>query len=219
VDLDRLGENPADADQVRTQLRLNGRLVMIYVGKLTEPYLDREMADFFAVARRLDPRLAFLVLTQAPPTSMASELVSAGIPESAYRITSADPAAMGGYLAMGEFAICFCRPTFARIASSPTKIGEYLGAGLPVVSGPEIGDGDELLSGRRVGVIVDAFCGRSYETAAREVLQLASDPASRVRCREVAREVYSLQEVGIPRYDRLYRRLAQESGDVRVVAR
>ena len=40
-----------------------------------------------------------------------------------------------------------------------------------------------------------------------------SDPACRARCREVAREVYSLEEVGIPRYDRLYRRLAQKSGD------
>ena len=158
VDLDRLGENPAEAGRTRAELGLEGRSVMVYVGKLTEPYMDREMADFFAVARSLDPELAFVVLTQAPAASMASELVRAGIPDSAYRITSADPAAMGGHLAMAEFAICFCRPTFARIASSPTKIGEYLGAGLPVVSGPGIGDGDELLSGRGVGVIVDGFC-------------------------------------------------------------
>ena len=214
VDLDRLGENSGDTDRARAQLGLDGRSVMVYVGKLTEPYMDREMADFFTVARRLDPELAFVVLTQAPPASMVSELVRAGIPDSAYRITRADPAAVGGYLAMAEFAICFCRPTFARIASSPTKIGEYLGAGLPVVSGPGIGDGDELLSGRGVGVIVEGFCERGYEDAATEILALASDPACRARCREVARDVYSLEEVGIPRYDRLYRRLAKTTGDV-----
>jgi glycosyltransferase involved in cell wall biosynthesis len=146
---------------------------------------------------------------------MVSELSRARIPESAYRITRADPAAIGGYLAMAEFAICFCRPTFARIASSPTKIGEYLGAGLPVVSGPRIGDGDELLAGRGVGVIVDDFCDRDYEDAAKRVLALVSDPACRARCQAVAREVYSLEEVGIPRYDRLYRRLAQTRGDGR----
>jgi glycosyltransferase involved in cell wall biosynthesis len=213
VDLERLGENPVGAGPARARLGLDGRSVMAYVGKLTEPYMDREMAEFFAVARRLDPELAFVVLTQAPPASMASELAKARVPESAYRITRADPAAIGGYLAMAEFAICFCRPTFARIASSPTKIGEYLGAGLPVVSGPRIGDGDELLAGRGVGVIVDGFRDRSYEDAAKQILALASDPACRARCREVAREVYSLEEVGIPRYDRLYRRLAKTTLD------
>jgi len=213
VDLDRLGENPVAAGPVRARLGLDGNSVMVYVGKLTEPYMDREMAEFFAVARRLDPELAFMVLTQAPPGSMVSELATVGLAESAYRITRADPAAIGAYLAMAEFAICFCRPTFARIASSPTKIGEYLGAGLPVVSGPRIGDGDELLAGRGVGVIVDGFCDRGYEDAAKQILALASDPACRARCQEVAREVYSLEDVGIPRYDLLYRRLAQTSGD------
>jgi glycosyltransferase involved in cell wall biosynthesis len=98
---------------------------------------------------------------------------------------------------------------------SPTKVGEYLAAGLPVVSGPGVGDLDELLDDRRVGVVVEGFSEPVYERVAARVRELVADPASRARCREVARGVYSLEEVGIPRYDRIYRRLAQPSGDGR----
>jgi hypothetical protein len=188
---------------------------MVYVGKLTAPYMDREMVEFFSVARRSDPRLAFLILTQAPPDSMLAELARAGIPESDYRITRSAPAALGDHLALADFAICFCRPSFARIASSPTKIGEYLGAGLPVASGPGIGDVDGILRDRRVGAIVETFSEPAYERCADEIRQLASDDACRTRCREVARESFSLEEVGIPRYDRLYRELAPIGGSGR----
>jgi glycosyltransferase involved in cell wall biosynthesis len=208
ADLERLQSGSARSEQLRERLGLTGRSVMVYVGKLTAPYMDREMVEFFSVARRSDPRLAFLILTQAPPDSMLTELARAGIPESDYRITRSEPAALGDHLALADFAICFCRPSFARIASSPTKIGEYLGAGLPVVSGPGIGDVDGILDGRRVGAVVESFGQQSYERCASEVRKLASDPATRTRCREVAVESFSLQDVGVPAYDRLYREVA-----------
>jgi glycosyltransferase involved in cell wall biosynthesis len=212
ADLVRLDSNPGGAERTRARLGLDGRSVMVYVGKLTEPYMDREMVDFFAVAHRLDPGLAFLVVTQAPPAGIRSEFMRAGIPDSDYRITRAEPVELGNYLGMADFAISFCRPSFGRIASSPTKVGEYLGAGLPAVSGPGIGDVDEILDGRDVGVILDEFSEPGYERAAKRIRELGADPDGRARCRAVAREVFSLEEVGIPRYDLLYRQLAEPGG-------
>jgi len=208
ADLDRVDGDRDGAERARTRLGLSDRAIMVYVGKLTEPYMDREMVEFFAVARQRDPGLAFLVLTQAPAESIRSELVRAGIPDADYRILRAEPAELGSYLRLADFAICFCRPTPARIASSPTKLGEYLAAGVPVASGPGIGDMDEILDGRGVGVIVDPFGEPGYERAAKRIRELAADADARARCRAVAREVFSLDEVGIPRYDGLYRRLA-----------
>jgi glycosyltransferase involved in cell wall biosynthesis len=211
TDLDRFDRDRSGVERARAGLGLSGRPIMVYVGKLTEPYMDREMVDFFAVARRMDPGLAFLVVTQGPPASIRSELMRAGIPESDYRITRSEPAELGDYLGMADFAISFCRPSLARIASSPTKVGEYLGAGLPVVSGPGIGDTDELLDARDVGAIVDSFNERGYERAANLVREFTADPDTGARCRAVAAEVFSIDAVGIPRYDLLYRRLAEAS--------
>jgi glycosyltransferase involved in cell wall biosynthesis len=198
---------PSDRD-VRGALGLGHGPVMIYVGKLTGVYMDREMADFFAAAQRARPDLALLVLTQSPADSMVDELRRAGAPQDTYRITSAAAHEVGDYLAAADFAICFCHPKPSLVAASPTKIGEYLAAGLPVVSGPRVGDTDTILREERAGVVVTEFNDAGYEPAAAEILQLADDTATRERCRAVAERVFSLREVGIPRYDALYQQIA-----------
>jgi glycosyltransferase involved in cell wall biosynthesis len=182
---------------------------MVYVGKLTGVYMDREMADFFAVARQHEPELVFLVLTQSPADSIVDELRRSGVPEDAYRITQAPSSEVGTYLAASTFAICFCHPKPSLIASSPTKIGEYLAAGLPVVSGPDVGDTDTILREREAGIVVESFDDATYERATQQMLALAGEPGIRERCRAVAQSVFSLDEVGIPRYDALYREIAE----------
>ena len=77
-----------------------------------------------------------------------------------------------------------------------------------MVSTCGIGDVDALLSEGQVGILVSGVTTDAYEDAANDAFRLARDPATRDRCRGVAREQLSLQDVGIPRYDRLYRRVA-----------
>ena len=163
ADFTRLAPTGID---VRTALALGDRPVIVYVGKLTGVYMDREMAQFFAVARRVEPDLVFLVLTQSPPHSILEELRSAGVPDDAYRITSAAPEQVGDHLAVASCAICFCHPKPSLIAASPTKVGEYLAAGLPVVSGPGVGDTDTILRDERAGAVVPQFDDAEYQTAA-----------------------------------------------------
>ena len=59
----------------------------------------------------------------------------------------------------------------------------HAGAGLPVASGPEIGDLDELLGPRRVSVVFDSFSEDGYERCLREIRDLARlGPCSRRTC-------------------------------------
>jgi glycosyltransferase involved in cell wall biosynthesis len=208
ADLGRLEEQSGAGAATRRELGIGDRRVMVYVGKFTGWYMEREMVDFFAAARRLDSALLFLVLTQADQDVLRRELARAGIRDEDARVTRAEPHEVGRYLAAADFGISFIRRCFSKISSSPTKIGEYLGAGLPVVSSAGIGDLDQLLGGSGVGVLVDDFSDAGYETAARSVFALADDPRTRERCRALARRHMSLREVGIPRYDRLYRDVA-----------
>jgi glycosyltransferase involved in cell wall biosynthesis len=192
---------------IRAELGLSDRPVMVYVGKFTGWYMEREMVDFYRSACRLRPELLFLVLTQSDPFPIEEAFRHGGVPPSNYVIARAEPAEVGDYLAAADFGISFVRPSFSKISSSPTKVGEYLAAGLPVVS-TTIGDLAELFADGKLGVLVDDFSPAAYEAAARAVETLARDPSARERCRTVAREQLSLRHVGIPRYDRLYRAVA-----------
>jgi glycosyltransferase involved in cell wall biosynthesis len=198
----------AHARAIRAELGVGDRPVMIYVGKFTGWYMDREMVEFYRSARRLQPHLLFLVLTQADPSAIETELGRQGIPASDYVITRAEPAAVRNYLAAADYGISFVRPSLSKISSSPTKIAEYLAAGVPVVS-TAIGDLVELFAEGELGVLIDDFAPAAYEAAATAVEALARDAAARDRRRAVARRRLSLQEVGIPRYDWLYREVAR----------
>jgi glycosyltransferase involved in cell wall biosynthesis len=207
VDTSRLNGSAPDRATARARIGFDGRPVMVYVGKFTGWYMEREMVDFYQCARRLCPGLAFLVLTQSDRTIIEAEFRRAGVPASDYLITRVEPSDVAGFLDAADFGISFVRPSFSKLSSSPTKVAEYLGAGLPVVA-TDIGDLHELFGDGSLGVLVSDFSAAAYEDAARKVAALMRDPGSAARCVAVARERLSLQNVGIPRYDALYRRVA-----------
>lgn len=209
ADIDRLALGAAKQRYIRETLDLEGRPILVYAGKLSGRYMTREMVDFFAVARGLQPSLLFLILTQDSPDIAEAEFERAEIANAHYRVTRAEPEDVADYLATGQFGIFLYRSGASDLAVSPTKIGEYLGAGLPVVSGPGVGDTDALLLHNKVGVVIDDCSLDGYQAAARQMLELSSDRACRERCRTVARENLSLEEVGLPRYDKVYRQVAE----------
>jgi len=214
ADLEALDAQADRREAVRRDLGIADRRVIVYVGKFTGWYMEREMAEFFAAARRVDPTVFFLILTQADRDLIRRELARAGVPEADYTITQAPPEEVGAYLAAGDLGISFIRRCFSKISSSPTKIGEYLGAGVPVVSTSGIGDVDRLLGNGWTGVLVDRFERDAFEACAARALELSAQRDTRIRCRALAGTELGLQEIGIPRYDRLYRQVAA-SADAR----
>jgi glycosyltransferase involved in cell wall biosynthesis len=147
------------------------------------------------------------VITQSPHKMIRAPLEARGI-TAGYTILSVPPARVPDYLAASDFGLSFIKPCFSKLASSPTKIGEYLASGLPVLSNTEIGDTDEILKQPGVGVLVDSFTDVAYKMALAEMVQLLSPrEAIQRRCREVAEAHLSLARTGRDGYLRAYRAL------------
>jgi glycosyltransferase involved in cell wall biosynthesis len=191
----------------RAELGLADATVMIYVGKFGGWYMADEMAEFFAVARRSIRGLHFLILTQGDREEIRRALERRGV-RTDFTIGSAPPELLGRYLAAADFGISFIRPAPSKASTSPTKIGEYLGAGLPVVCTSGVGDLDALIT-PDIGTLVSEHTEAAYRVAADHSIRLLAQADTGDRCRAVARHELSLAEVGIPRYRRLYGEVAQ----------
>jgi glycosyltransferase involved in cell wall biosynthesis len=74
----------------------------------------------------------------------------------------------------------------------PTKIGEFLATGRPVVVSPGIGDMDSLLGRFSCGVVLDSSSVTGLDRATDELLQLLDDDGTAGRCRALAEEHFSL---------------------------
>lgn len=211
VDTDRFRAARDGRDAYRRERGWAGRRVLTYVGKLGTWYLASEMARFFAVLHKIDARFVFQVLTQSEPAPMRQALHEAGVPPEAYDIRFAPPEQVPLVLSASDAGISFIRPCYSKKSSSPTKVGEYLAAGLPVVSTSGIGDCDRMFGEHRLGVVVREFSETEYRRAAGELSQLLEDSQAAERCRRFADQELSLVEVGGARYYSVYERLFRDS--------
>ena len=213
ADLTQIEAQHPQRAALRQRLGLEGKTVLIYVGKVGGWYMQGEMVEFFAAARAHIPALHFLVLSQSDPQLMVDEFERCGIDERHYTLTQAPPAQVGGYLWAADFALSF-RAAASSVAASPTKIGEYLAAGLPLLCNTGVGDIDTLVESHKIGVAIEEFCAAEYDRASAAIAPLVGDETVRERCREAARASASLQQVGIPLYCALYQEVGQRRANV-----
>jgi glycosyltransferase involved in cell wall biosynthesis len=191
---------------------LRDRFTVVYAGSVTGLYLLKEMLGFLRALRSLRPDAHFLVLTAGDPAFVREAADKEGLAGDALTVLSVSPERVPSYMRLARAGVSFRKPTFSQIAASPTKVPEYLAAGIPVVTNSGIGDTDGIVRSERVGVVIDELDGRALEAAARALLEMIDEGCELAdRCREVARRYFSLSEVGGPRYRDLYRGLATAS--------
>ena len=183
---------------------------LVYAGSVVGLYMLEEMALFFLALKERQPDARFRVLTHGPRAQVATVLQRAGVREADFEVVAVAPDEIPQNLSRASLGISFRKPTFSQIAASPTKIAEYLAAGIPVVSNNGTGDVDQLLRDERVGLTVNSFDGAALAEAAARALALANEKDIKARCRDAAARYFDLVDVGGKRYREVYERIEQQ---------
>lgn len=183
---------------------------VVYAGSVTGLYLLEEMAAFFMALRVQEPRAFLRILTTSSREAATARLRSAGLAPNDFWVGGVNANEVPGYLRRASLGLSFRKSTFSQLAASPTKIPEYLAAGLPVVSNAGIGDVDILLESERVGVVVHNFTAAEFERVARRALQLAAEGDVQTRCVAIARRHFDVKTIGANGYANVYRRIGEE---------
>ena len=125
---------------------------MVYAGSVTGLYLLEEMARFVLALQTLRPRAFLRVLTPASAIDASARLRQAGLASDDFCVGAALPGDVRTFLRGASGGLSFRKGTFSQMAASPTKVAEYLAAGLPVVTNVGVGDLDAVLAEDGVGV-------------------------------------------------------------------
>jgi len=209
VDTEKFTIDEGWRQQRRRELGWTGKTVLVYAGSLGGWYLAEQMVDFFAVRLRKHLNLHFLVLTPSDHRLIAHIFQAKGVSADSYTILTAPPNEVAQYLSLADVGISFRKPSYSQVASSPTKLGEYLACGLPIITNRGIGDSEEFIKEHKVGILVNSFNIESYERALRKTLRLLQGgDAIRERCRQVALTYLSLRKMGVIGYQRVYSNFA-----------
>lgn len=161
------------------------------------------LQSFLLSCHRVLPSSSFEVVTRDDKDLVLSALDPTNQLGPRLRIYPADPIDMPSIITSHSASVMFFTPGLSKLGSSPTRLGEVLASGRPVVTGPGVGDVDQIIATNNVGVIINDHSQTSMDRAVLSLIELLNDTALPHRCRKTAQEYFSLKQ-GTLDYLRVY---------------
>lgn len=135
----------------------DSELVFGYLGSIGTVYKFDDALKFFETARKVFPNSRFLVISPNFDSLGRRVVSSFNCPQLVDAVTGFGTtySQVPKYLSCVDILISFRLSTYSQIAASPTKFGEALALGIPVISNSSVGDIDELTLRLNAGATVD----------------------------------------------------------------
>ncbi len=181
-----------------------------YVGSIGTWYLLDEMLRAFVHVRERMPDARLLFVNRGEHKAIQERAAAHNIAGSDLELVEASHAEVPEIIARMTAAMAIYRPGYSRIACAPTKIPEYLACGVPCLASADVGDVEEVLEGRRVGIAISEFSDAALRSGVDRLIELTNDRQIQQRCRETAVALFSLRS-GVDAYEAIYRRLEDQS--------
>lgn len=198
-----------EREKLRSALHIsNQTLVVNYLGSWGTWYMPDEMMLFFSELLKLNNDALFLIISQDKPEIIYQSALKFDIPKDKILIKSATRKEVPAYLSASDFSLFFIKPLFSKQASSPTKMGELMGMGLPLVCNAGVGDVEEIMKDGS-GVVVHEFSVQAMNSAAKQIMNvLHVDKEINRRC---ALKHYSLKD-GVEKFKKIYDNILIDDG-------
>jgi glycosyltransferase involved in cell wall biosynthesis len=175
-------------------------LVVGYLGSIGGNYMLDEMLCWFAALRSQRPNARMLFVTRNPPGQIHAAAERLGVASCEIVVRAATRDQVPQLIGIANVGIAFKQPSFSALACSPTKLGEMLALGIPMVVNSGVGDVDAVARESGAAIVVDTFDQDALSRSAAEFLAQRMDAAD---IRAAARRRFELAD-GVAAYDSLY---------------
>ena len=214
VDLDLFNPekiDPSLKEKFRNELNINeGDFVMSYLGSIGGWYLTHEMLRFCKAVAEKIPRVKFLFISPDSHEQIIMAATKCGLSENQIVVKQGERHEVPALLSLSIYSLFFIKPCHSKIASSPTKHGEIMAMGIPVITNDGVGDVADIVTKCNGGYVLNNFSKNAFN----EVIEmiLAGNTFDTTAIRTGASHFYALENA-VDRYRKVYDRIF--SGDVK----
>jgi len=180
--------------------------VIIYTGSIGTWYFTKELIDCILVWKKYIPTIKLLIVTK---DLMELDLILNQYSKEENSIivkVSVTYKDVPSYLSIAKASMFFIKPSYSKIASSPTKMAECWAMNLPIITNYGIGDNDLYFNKHHGGILINDFTIEEYEKACLNYLNLRHQ---NVNYREIALTYFDNQ-TAILKYTTVYDSLTQK---------
>ena len=193
---------PEKVEALKIELQPTNQPLILYVGSIGTWYLLEEMLLFFKSYLVPFPQARFVFVTPEPAEMVFNKANELNIPISSLVVRFANRKEVPYFIAACTFSLFFIKQAYSKLASSPTKQGEIMAMGKPVICNSGVGDTASIVEKYHAGYVIHGFSQLEINKLVDSVSanSLLFDAAE---IRKGAIEFYGL-ETGIKRYGAIY---------------
>ncbi len=175
--------------------------VVSYLGSIGGWYMTKEMLQFCKVLLDKKPNSKFLFISPHLHELIETEAAKYGLPANAVLVKHAKRNEVPALLSLSNYSLFFIKPCFSKLSSSPTKHGEIMAMGVPVITNNGVGDVKEIVEQYHSGHVIDNFDTMSFQKIVEKMLSSPGFNSEEIR--KGAAAVYSLEKA-IELYGKIY---------------
>ncbi len=172
-----------------------------YVGSMGTWYMADEMLNLYNHLRKSRPELRFLILSHDDLTTFKQRAIDLGIPQSFIIQIAAERREVPALMSLMTVSVFFILPAYSKKASSPTKQGELMAMGVPIICNDNVGDTGEIIRKYGAGHVVNGFTETDFEEVAQKWEEIKAIDKNQIR--HGALEYFSLEK-GVKKYAEIY---------------
>ena len=154
--------------------------ILSYLGSLGGWYLTDEMLEFFKVLKQSIPTAKFLFITHDSKDGIIAKAEAKGIHSIDILVEPATRQQVPLFLSLSNWSVFFIKDAYSKKASSPTKQGEIMAMGIPIVCN-DIGDTGKIVKISDAGLVVQSFLEKDLKEAVSELVQLNFSDKTKLR--------------------------------------
>ena len=174
-----------------------------YVGSISLWYLFDEVLQFFKILQERVPNSVLHITNRNEHKEIRNFLENYSFPNESIILESVQHDKVAHSMSSMDAGIFFIQTFYSKIASSPTKLGEFLALGLPCVTNSGVGDMTSIIEEKKTGVILSNFSRESLSKGVDNLLTLKEDDELSKRCIESSEKYFSLDN-GAKQYNKIY---------------
>ena len=175
--------------------------VISYVGSIGTWYMLDEMLEFFKLLQVKKQNSKFLFITKDNPKLILEKVKSKKINVQSVKIQSSSREMVPTYISASNFSVFFILPVFSKKASCPTKMGEIMNLGIPVICNNGVGDVEEIMNQCMPELLVEKFSKKEFNRIIDHIINDYKIEKNKII--KVSHKYFSLS-IGTEKYSSIY---------------
>ncbi len=178
--------------QYKEELGINDDdFIISYLGSIGGWYLTDEMMQFCALLSQKRNDAKFLFISNNNHEDIVAAAKKYNIADDRIIVKFANRTHVPVLLSFSNYSIFFIKPCYSKLSSSPTKHGEIMAMGIPVIANSGVGDVKEIIEKYDAGFVLNTFTEKEMINVVDKVLS-QNTCFNKDKIREGAAEFYNL---------------------------